>query len=202
MTSPCLSALTPGCQPQPASRTRRATRPAWARAAVQGGGLAMAVLLAACGGGSDSDSSAGGAASGSSTLSLSGTTPAANTTTLDLATATSKGNQTRAADSFSSTAYCELFWENVAGANGVKYAVQVYFRQSDRAVLHTSVVGANGWVVFHNNAGAPITGVVVDTAARTLSYNAKVLNGGSGEVATVNGSVGFPANSATPACGA
>lgn len=184
--------------PRPGARAPRSR----AGTVVRGLRLSLAwplvLSLAACGGGDDST----GAAGGSGSLTLSATTPAANTTTLDLATATSKGNQTRAADSFSSTAYCELFWENVAGANGVKYAVQVYFRQSDRAVLHTSVIGANGWVVFHNNAGAPITGVVVDTAARTLSYNAKVLNGGSGEVATVNGSVGFPANSATPACGA
>ena len=54
---------------------------------------------------------------------------------------------------------CELFWENATAANGKKYAVQVYFSQTDKAALHAS------------------------------------------EVATVAGTVGFPANATTAACG-
>lgn len=161
--------------------------------------LAATVVLAACGGGDDDDSRSG---AGAGTLTIAAATPAANTTTVDLATATSRGNQARAADAFSSQPYCEVFFENASGANGVKYALQVYFRQSDKLPLHVSVVGANGYVVFNNAAGAPITGITVDTGARTLGFANKVLAGSGGEAGTLSGSVSFPANSGTPACGA
>lgn len=171
-----------------------------------------ALALTACGGGDDDTSTTAAAspAAGSttptattataSTLTLSVATPAANNTTIDLATATTKGNNTRAADGFSAVPYCELFWENATAANGKKYAVQVYFRQTDRAVLHASVVESS-YVVFNNDSGNPISGVTVDTATRTLTYTAKVLAGSGGELGTLDGAVGFPANASTPACG-
>ncbi|MDO9285158.1 MAG: hypothetical protein Q7U26_09705 [Aquabacterium sp.] len=160
--------------------------------------LLASILLAACGGGDDDTSAAATAAAG--TLTLSSATPAVNNTTIDLSTATSKGNSARTADGFSAVAYCELFWENATAANGRKYAVQVYFRQSDKAVLHTSVI-ENAFVVFNNDSGKPIAGVTVDTAAKTLSFTAKALSGSAGEVGTLSGTVGFPANATTAACG-
>ena len=162
--------------------------------------LSLAALLAACGGGDDEISTA--AAAGGGTLTLSATTPGDLATTIDLSTATAKGTNGRAADSFSSVPYCEIFWENANGANGKKYAVQVYFRQGDKLPMHVTVIeGSTGWVVFQNASGAAITGLTVDTAAKTLTFTAKTLSGSSGEVGTVAGTVGFPANATTPACG-
>jgi hypothetical protein len=161
--------------------------------------LALATLLAACGGGEDSTDAAGGAA----TLTLSATTPAAHTTGIDLSTATAKGTSGRAADGFSSVPYCEIFWENANGANGKKYAVQVYFRQGDKLPINVSVIEVgSGWAVFDNNSGAAITGITVDTTARTAVFNSKVLAGSAGEAATLAGTVSFGASAATPACGA
>lgn len=82
--------------------------------------------------------------------------------------------------------------------------MQVYFRQSDRAALHVSVIGGTTtiWSIFNNNSGNPVTGVTVDTAARTVDFASKVLAGSSGEVATVMGTASVPANTGTPACGA
>ena len=165
--------------------------------------LSLSAALAACGGGDDSSASTTGAGGG--TLTLSAATPASNNTTLNLASAGTRGNNTRAADGFSTQAYCEVFFENVPGANGATYAVQVYFRQSDKAALHTSVVGsagsAAGWVVFDNASGSPITNVAVDTAARTVTFNNKALADGAGNVATLSGAASFPANAGTAACG-
>lgn len=160
--------------------------------------LALAALLSACGGGGDDDATT--AAAGGGTLTLSATTPADQATTIDLATATAKGNMTRAADVFSSLPYCEVFWENAKGANGLTYAVQVYFRQGDAKVLHVSVIATSGWVAFANNSGSEVGGVTVDTAARTLVFTNRALLSDSA-AATVNGTVKFEANSATPACG-
>ncbi|OGB02570.1 MAG: hypothetical protein A3E25_08520 [Burkholderiales bacterium RIFCSPHIGHO2_12_FULL_69_20] len=167
-------------------------RPLWPLA------LLASALLAGCGGGDDDTSAA--ATAGAGTLTLSAATPAANNTTIDLSTATSKGNNARAADGFSAAAYCEVFWENATAANGLKYAVQVYFRQSDKAVLHASVIEPN-FVIFNNDSGNAITGVTVDTAAKTLAFTTKVLSGGAGEIGTLSGTVGFPANTTTAACG-
>ena len=61
------------------------------------GAATLTLLLAACGGGDDSP-----AAGGAGALTLSATTPAAQATTIDLASATAKGNSARAADAFSS----------------------------------------------------------------------------------------------------
>jgi hypothetical protein len=168
--------------------------------------LAVAsAFLAACGGGDDSTAAAGGNAAAGGTLTLSAAAPADHNTTVNSATATTRGNLTRAADGFSAQPYCEVFWENANGANGKKYALQVYFRQSDKAALHVSVLdttgGAPTWVVFDNNSGNPVTGVTVDTAARTVTFAAKALADGQGAVGTVNGSVAFPANAGTAACG-
>lgn len=160
--------------------------------------LLASTLAAGCGGGDDDTSAT--ASAGASTLTLSAATPAVNNTTIDLSTATSKGNSARAADGFSAVAYCEVFWENATAANGLKYAVQVYFRQTDKAALHASVI-ENAFVIFNNASGNVITGVTVDTAAKTLTFTAKTLSGSAGEVGTLSGTVGFPANATTAACG-
>jgi hypothetical protein len=161
--------------------------------------LAAAAALTACGGGDDD--TAGAAAGGAGTLTLSATTPAAQATTIDLSTATAKGTSGRAADAFSSVPYCEIFWENATGANGKKYAVQVYFRQGDKLPMHVSVVETGGWVVFENNSGAAITGITVNTTARTAVFNSKVLAGAAGEAGTLAGTASF-GSSTTAACGA
>lgn len=159
-----------------------------------------AVSLVACGGGDDNPNSS----SSGGKLTISAATPSAHNGDIDVDTAVVKGNNARAADGFSSLPYCEIFFEDARSSNSTRYAVQVYFRQGDKAVLHASIVGGNppSYVVFHNNSGNPIGGITVDTAARRLTFTAKVLNGSGGEAGTVNGTVGFPANSGTPACGA
>jgi hypothetical protein len=160
--------------------------------------LSLAALLAACGGGDDETAAGGGAAG---TLTLSATKPA-NDTTIDLSTATAKGTNARAADVFSSVPYCEIFWENANGANGRKYAVQVYFRQGDKLPMHVSVIESGGWAVFDNNAGAAITGITIDTTARTAVFNNKVLSGEGGSLlGTLSGTASF-GSSTTAACGA
>lgn len=167
--------------------------------------LAAAVLLAACGGGDDESTTATGGGGGG-TLTLSAAQPASNNTSIDLATATTSGNNARPADTFSTVPYCEAFWENASAANGRKYAVQVYFRQSDGQPLHVSVVDLVGttvnFSVYDNASGSPIGGVAVDVARRTITFTNKVLAGATTEVATANGTLSFPANSGTPACGA
>ena len=159
-----------------------------------------AAALTACGGGGDSSSSAGGG-----TLTVTAANPATHNTTMDVSKAPTKGNDARAADTFSATPYCDVYFEGYAGANGTTYALQVYFRQTDKAPLNASLVGGSGasmWVVFSNNAGSPITGITVDTAARTITFANKVLTGNSGETATVNGTVSFPVNATgTAGCG-
>lgn len=176
--------------------------------------LVATVLLAACGGGDDDTTGSAGttsatsatASTGGGTLTLTAAAPAANNTTIDVSTATTSGNNARPADSFSATAYCEVFWENAVGANGSKYAVQVYFRQSDGKAMHVSVVEGSGtavgFSVYDNASGNPIGGVAVDVAKRTLTFSNKVLAGASTETATANGTLSFAANSGTPACGA
>lgn len=160
--------------------------------------LATAVL-AACGGG---DSASGG---GGGVLTVSAANPASHNTTMDVSKAPTKGNDARAADTFSAAPYCDIYFEGYTGANGTTYALQVYFRQTDKAPLNASIVGGSGasmWVVFSNNAGNPITGITVDAAARTITFTNKVLTGSAGETATVNGTVSFPANAtATAGCG-
>ncbi len=160
----------------------------------------LATALAACGGGDDNTANA----TGGGKLTISAANPSGHNGEIDLDTAVTKGNSARAADGFSSQAYCEVFFEDARSSNGTRYAVQVYFRQGDKAVLHASIVGGNPptYAVFHNNSGNPITGITVNTTTRQLSFTAKVLNGSSGEAGTVNGTVGFPSNSGTPACGA
>ena len=161
--------------------------------------LALAGLLAACGGGDDDTTPA----AGGGTLTLSATTPAAQATTIDLSTATAKGTSGRAADAFSSVPYCEIFWENATGANGKKYAVQVYFRQGDKLPINVSVLEVgSGWAVYNNDNGAAITGITVDTTARTAVFNNKVLAGAATEAGTVAGTASFGASATTPACGA
>lgn len=157
--------------------------------------LAGAALLALAGcGGEDSPAAAGG------TLTISGANPAANNTTLDVSKATTSGNDARAADGFSSTPYCDIYAEGVPGANGKVYAVQVYFRQSDKAALNVSLVGsatasaAPDYIVFDNNSGNPITGVTVNTTERTVTFANKALADGAGQVGTLNGTATFKAN--------
>jgi hypothetical protein len=159
--------------------------------------LALAALLSACGGGGDDEA----AAAGGGALTLSATTPGTHATTIDLSTATAKGTNGRAADSFSSVPYCEIFWENANGANGKKYAVQVYYRQDNKQPLHVSVIANDGWVVFNNDNGAAISGITVDTTARTAVFNNKVMAGAAGEAGTLAGTAGF-GSSTTAACGA
>lgn len=162
--------------------------------------LALAATLAACGGGDDDTTTA--AAAGGGTLTLSATTPAAHATTIDLSTATAKGTNGRVADSFSSVPYCEIFWENATGANGKKYAVQVYYRQDNKLPLHVSVFEVTtAWGVFNNDSGATITGITIDSTARTAVFNNKVLAGSAGEAGTLAGTASF-GSSTTAACGA
>ncbi len=161
--------------------------------------LLMSALLAGCGGADDPSSPT---SAGAATLTISVATPAAQATTVDLSTATAKGNNTRAADGFSSVPYCEVFWENAVGANGKKYALQVYFRQSDKLPITVSVIEVgSGWVLSDNNSGAAVTGLTVDTAAKTLVLNNKAMSGSAGERGTLAGSLGFPGNKTTAACG-
>lgn len=161
---------------------------------------ALTAALTACGGGDDNGSTAAGAAG---TLTLSATTPAALATSIDLSTATAKGTSGRPADSFSSVPYCEIFWENANGANGRKYAVQVYFRQGDKLPINVSVIEvASGWAVFENSSGAAITGITIDTTARTAVFNNKAMAGAATEAGTLAGTPSFGASTATPACGA
>lgn len=163
----------------------------------------VAATLTACGGGDSSSGGAGGGGSG--VLTVTAANPSANNTTMDVSKAPTKGNDARTADVFSSSPYCDVYFEGYTGANGTTYALQVYFRQSDKAPLNASIVGGSGasmWVVFSNNAGNPITGLSVDTSARTITFTNKVLTGSAGETATVNGTVSFPANATgTAGCG-
>lgn len=159
--------------------------------------LGLAALLSACGGGDDDGTAT---TAGGGTLTLSATVPA-NDTTIDLSTATAKGTNGRAADAFSSVPYCEIFWENANGANGRKYAVQVYFRQDNKQPLHVSVMESGGWVVFSNASGAAISGITVDTTARIAVFDSKVMAGSAGEAGTLAGTASF-GSSTTAACGA
>ena len=162
-----------------------------------------AIVLSACGGGDDGAAPAGGA----SALSFSAATPTSHNTTADPGTAASKGNDARAADSFSSLPYCDVYYEDFSAANGKRYALQVYFRQGDKQPLNVSVVEVTPaapalWVAFNNNSGNPITGVTVDSTARTIVFNSKALNDPTtGGAATLSGTVSFQANAAVPACG-
>lgn len=162
--------------------------------------VALAVLvavLAGCGG--DDDPAAAGAGAGG-TLTIASANPATENTTVDTAKAATLGNDARPADGFSATPYCDVYAEAAPGANGRVYAVQVYFRQSDKAALHVSVVSSAtasappSYVVFDNNGGAPIANVTVDAAARTVAFNNKVLAGSAGEAGTLSGTFAFPAN--------
>jgi hypothetical protein len=176
--------------------------------------MALAVALAACGGGGDNPAPATGGAGGagagggggSSALTFASATPAAHNTTADPTTAASKGNDARAADGFSAQAYCDVFYEDFSAANSKRYALQVYFRQGDKQALHVSVIeatpGAPLWVAFNSNSGNPITGVAVDTTARTIVFSNKALSDTtSGGAVTLSGTVTFQANTGTPACG-
>ncbi|HRI18996.1 MAG TPA: hypothetical protein PL196_10780 [Burkholderiaceae bacterium] len=165
---------------------------------------ASALGLAACGGGDDESSNSGGG--GGSTLTFSAANPASQNTTVDVSTAKTIGNDARAADAFSSVPYCDVYFEDATGANGKRYALQVYFRQTDRLPINASIVegaGAAMWVAFDNDSGKAISGITVDTAARTLAFAAKVLKGSSGETVTINGTASFPKNATgTAGCGA
>lgn len=168
--------------------------------------LAAAVLaLPGCGGSDDDSSNSGGG--GASTLTFSAANPATHNTTVDVSAAKTIGNDARPADAFSAVPYCDVYYEDATAASGKHYALQVYFRQSDKAPLHASLIdattGAPMWVAFDNDAGKPITGITVDTTARTLSFANKALTGTSGEKVTISGTAGFPKNStATAGCGA
>ncbi|MBN8508567.1 MAG: hypothetical protein J0L57_08150 [Burkholderiales bacterium] len=162
--------------------------------------VALAVLvavLAGCAG--DDDPAAAGAGAGG-TLTIASANPATENTTVDTAKAATLGNDARLADGFSATLYCDVHAEAAPGASGRVHAVQVYFRQSDKAALHVSLVSSAtasappSYVVFDNNGGAPITNVTVDAAARTVAFNAKVLAGSAGEAGTLSGTFAFAAN--------
>ena len=137
-------------------------------------------------------------------LTFSAANPSAHNTTVDVSTAKTIGNDARAADGFSSVPYCDVYFEDATGANGKHYALQVYFRQTDKQPINASVVeGPATWVAFSNDSGKPITGITVDTTARTLTFANKVLTGSSGETVTINGTASFPKNSTGAAgCGA
>lgn len=167
---------------------------------------AAALALPGCGG-SDDDAGSTGGGGGASTLTFSAANPAAHNTSVDVAAAKTVGNDARAADAFSAAPYCDVYYEDATAANGKHYALQVYFRQSDKAPLHASLIdattGAAMWVAFHNDGGKPITGITVDTTARTLTFASKELSGTSGEKVTISGTASFPKNStSTAGCGA
>lgn len=153
--------------------------------------LCSSVLLTACGGGDDPTTAASTPAAGG-TLELSVSKPSTHNGNLDTSTASTSGVMDRKADSFSTSDYCEAFWENITSATSTKYAIQVYYTKSDKKVLHASIVGSDGWSVFENNKGAPITGVSIDATAKTLGFDKKVLNGIVDETSTVNGTTAFP----------
>ena len=115
---------------------------------------------------------------------------------MDLSTAQTKGNVVHAADSFSAAPYYEVFWEVANGANGKKYALQVYFRQSDKAALNVSLLDATSaapfWGAYQTNSGNPITGITADTTARTLNFASKAITGSSGKAVTLTGRGGLP----------
>lgn len=165
---------------------------------------ASALGLAACGGSDESFSGPGGG--GASALTFSAANPPAHNTTVDVSTAKTIGNDARAADGFSSVPYCDVYFEDATAANGKRYALQVYFRQTDKLPISASIVegaGAAMWVAFDNDNGKAITGITVDTAARTLTYAAKVLKGSGGETVTINGTATFAKNATgTAGCGA
>lgn len=166
---------------------------------------AAALALPGCGG-SDDDPAAPGGGGGSSVLTFSAANPPAQNTTVDVSAAKTLGNDARAADVFSAVPYCDVYFEDATGANGKHYAVQVYFRQTDKLPINASIVEGSGaamWVAFSNDAGKPITGITVDTTARTLTFAAKVLTGSAGETVTINGTATFAKNSTgTAGCGA
>jgi hypothetical protein len=163
--------------------------------------LALAVLAALAGCGGDDDTAAAGGGAGGGTLTIAAATPASENTTVDTAKAATLGNDARPADAFSASPYCDVYAEAAPGANGRVYAVQVYFRQSDKAALNVSVMSSAAaaqppsYVVFDNNGGNPITNVTVDATARTVTFNNKVLAGSAGEAGTLSGTFNFPANS-------
>lgn len=169
---------------------------------------ASALMLALVSGCGSDDDAAGGGGGGGGTLTLSAANPASENTTLDVSKAAAAGNDARPADSFSAVPYCEIYAEGFPGANGRVYALQVYFRQSDKAALNVSLMSSAdstqppSYIVFDNNSGNPITNVTVDTTAKTVTFNNKALAGSAGELGTLAGTVGFPANSTSvAACG-
>lgn len=184
-------------------------RPHSRRAMLLPAALAALAALSACGGGDDAGSGGSSGGGSSTTLTFSAANPSVHNTTLDMSKALGAGNTTRAADGFSSAAYCEVFIEDAVAANGKHYGLQVYFRQSDKLPLHASVVelsasGPSPWVAFHSNSGSPITGLTVDATARTITFTNKALaNAGTSHAVTVSGTLSFPRNaSSTAACGA
>lgn len=186
--------------------------------------LALCTLLAACGGGgedtaaSTASTPAGSVPTGTapaassptastptaSTLTISNTNPSGLATTVDLSTATSTTNEARAADSFSSVAYCAVTFNSAAGANGRRYTLQVYFRQTDQLPINLSLTEGfpPNWVVFENRSGAPISGLSVSASARTINFANKVVTADGGLTATLAGTVGFPRHASVGACGA
>lgn len=177
--------------------------------------LALCSMLAACGGGGDdggtgtttagtgtSTGTTGGTTAAAATLTITAANPALHNTTVNLATASNSTNEARAADGFSTVPYCAVGFEAATGANGRKYSLLVYFRQTDLLPINVSLVeGAPpSWVVFDNKSGAAISGVTVSTSARTLSFNNKVLTV-DGLTATLSGTVGFARHASVAACG-
>ena len=173
------------------------------------GALMTVVALAACGGGDPPAAPAAGppAPAPASVLTFSAATPAVHNTTADPGTAASNGNDARAADSFSSGPYCDIFFEDFMATNGKRYALQVYFRQTDQQPLNVSVIeatpGVPSWLVFQNNSGNPITGITVNISARTLGFASKsIIDVGIGNAVTLSGTVAFQANASGAAgCG-
>ena len=54
----------------------------------------------------------------------------------------------------------------------------------------------------HANNSTAITGLTVDTTAKTVVFNNKVLAGSGTELGTLAGTANFQANTGTPSCGA
>ena len=172
--------------------------------------LLLAVGLAACGGGDDpapADAPSlptGGGAGGTGTLTLSAANPASHNGVVDLGASNVLAlNTAQTTLSPAGIDYCDITYA-ANSTSGDRYEIKVYFRRSDQVVLNASFFKTDfSWGIGESNLAAGITaGVTVNLAARTITFSNKVLPGFSGsDTGTLNGTVSFPANSTTPACG-
>ena len=161
----------------------------------------LACALAACGGGDNTVLGAGGG-----TVTIASASPATHNGVVDLASAQARGNEAKVADATITVPYCSVVFERARHAgNGALYTLTVNFRQSDAKVVQATLAAvAGGWTVGQLDLSGAMTGVTVDTAARTVSFSSRVLGAASPstQTATVTGTFGFDRNTSVAACGA